>query len=318
MDQRKIRNTDLNLLVTLAALLETHNVSRAAESLGLSQPAVSHALNRLRAVFDDPLLVRSGRVMVPTPRAESLRGQVEDVLTDVERLLSADDAFEPRETTRTFVVATNGFAAQLVIPALNDYLQERAPNANLRVIPLGSDDLRDVLSDGAVDVCLISGAIDHLPESLMMRVLRNDPFVMTVREGHAFQEPVRLREFASNPHILVSPRGDDTGVLDAMLANHGLRRRIALYLPDFTVVSNVLRRTDYVISTPLSIVQLLSQTDGLRQLEMPKELQMDSGALIALWHERVHGDSANRWFRQLVVEASEALEEKGLSDTPSI
>lgn len=312
MDQRNVHNTDLNLLVTLGVLLETHNVSRAAESLGLSQPAVSHALNRLRDVFDDPLLVRSGRVMVPTPRAESLRAHVQEVLAGVERLLSVDDEFEPSTTSRTFVVATNGFSAQLLIPELNHCLQERAPNANLRVIPLGNENSRDVLSDGEVDVCLVSGSIDRLPESLMMRVLYKDPFVMTVREGHAFQDPVPLEAFASAPHILVSPRGDDFGVLDSMLARHGLRRRIALFLPSFSAVSSVLQRTDYVISTPLSIVRMLSQTEGLRQLPMPTALQMDSGALIVLWHERVHRDAANRWFRALVSEASSALKSTGL------
>lgn len=312
MDHRKVRNTDLNLLVTLAALLETQNVSRAAERLDLSQPAVSHALNRLRGVFDDPLLVRSGRAMVPTPKAEGLRDAVEEVLVRVERILTQDEDFVAAESTRTFVVATNGFAAQLLIPELNHALQEQAPHASLRVIPLQHHDMRDLLASGAVDVCLISGSIDRLPESLMMRVLYQDPFVCTVRDGHPFGERVGLKQFAETPHILVSPRGDDFGVLDTMLATHGLRRRIALYLPDFLVVSEILQRTDYVISTPLSIVKLFQNSKGLRQLPMPKELQVDSGALISLWHERVHGDPVNRWFRRLVQEASDELKTRVL------
>lgn len=312
MGQRKVRNTDLNLLVTLAALLETQNVSRAAEKLDLSQPAVSHALNRLRTVFDDPLLVRAGRTMVPTPKAEALREEVDNVLLGVERILTRDETFVPSETIRTFVVATNGFAAQLLIPELNFALQKEAPHANLRVIPLQHNDMREVLSSGDVDLCLISGSIDRLPESLMMRVLYQDPFVSTVREGHPFADTVSLEQFAAASHILVSPRGDDFGVLDTMLASHGLRRRIALYLPDFIVVSEVLKRTDYVISTPLSIVELFKDGGELRQIPMPDELELGSGALIALWHERVHADPLNQWFRQLVSDSSARVRERVL------
>lgn len=307
MGHRKVRNTDLNLLVTLAALLETQNVSKAAQKLDLSQPAVSHALNRLRTVFDDPILVRSGRAMVPTPRAEAMREEIDAILHGVERILTHDERFVPAESTRTFVVATNGFAAQLLIPELNHALQNEAPHANLRVIPLQHQDMRELLASGEVDVCLISGSIARLPESLMMRVLYHDPFVATVRDGHAFGEHVTLQEFADASHVLVSPRGDDFGVLDTMLAHHGLRRRIALYLPDFIVVSDVLKRTDYVISTPLSIVKLFKDAGDLRQIAMPKELQLGEGALISLWHERVHSDPMNQWFRQLVSDASDRV-----------
>lgn len=309
MDHRKVRNTDLNLLVTLAMLLETQNVSRAAERLDLSQPAVSHALNRLRIAFDDPILVRSGRAMIPTPKAESLREEIDDILANIENVLTRDDVFIAQESTRTFVVATNGFAAQLLIPELTHALQRAAPNANLRVIPLQHRDMRDLLASGEVDVCLISGSIDRLPESLMMRVLFQDPFVSTLRDGHPLGDTVSLEAFASASHILVSPRGDDFGVVDTMLTTHGLRRRIALFLPDFIVVSEILKRTDYIISTPLSIVELFKDRTGLRQVPMPAELQIGSGALIALWHERVHADPVNQWFRQLVSDANDTVRE---------
>lgn len=307
MNDSKVRATDLNLLVTLAAILETQNVSRAAEDLGLSQPAVSHALNRLRETFDDALLVRSGRAMVPTPRAEELRPQVREVLATIEKLLVADEDFVPEETRRTFVIATNGFSAQLLIPSLVRELHARAPMANLRIVPTGHRDLRELLIDGQVDVCLISGRMDHLPESLMMRAIFDDPFVSTVGETHAFGEKVSLDDFANAPHILVSPRGDHLGVLDSMLAQRGLRRRVALVLPDFMTVPAVLRETDYVITTPVSIARLFGEQQGLKQFTPPDGLGMDAGALIALWHERVQNDPINRWFRRLVFEVGEQM-----------
>lgn len=307
MNDSKVRATDLNLLVTLAALLEAQNVSRAAEALGLSQPAVSHALNRLRETFDDALLVRSGRAMVPTPRAEALLPQVREVLADIERLLDANEDFNPEDTRRTFVVATNGFSAQLLIPALVHSLRSQAPHANLRITPTGHRDLRDLLTDGQVDACLISGSMDHLPESLMMRSLFEDSFVSTVREGHAFKEgQVSEAAFADASHILVSPRGDHLGVLDGMLAQRGMRRRVALVLPDFMTVPAILRSTDYVITTPVSISRLLNDSGGLRQFTPPGGLGL-SGALIALWHERVQNDPVNRWFRRLIFDVSERM-----------
>lgn len=307
MNDSKVRATDLNLLVTLAALLETQNVSRAAESLGLSQPAVSHALNRLRETFDDALLVRSGRSMVPTPRAEELRPMIREVIADIEKLLIPHEDFIPAETRRTFVIATNGFSAQLLIPELIRSLHAQAPQANLRITPTGHRELRELLTDGQVDVCLISGDMDHLPESLMMRTIFSDPFVSTVAKGHRFESGANLEDFAAASHILVSPRGDHLGVLDSMLAQRGLRRRVALVLPDFMTVPTILRQTDYVITTPVSIARMFGDQQGLVQFTPPDGLGIDTGALISLWHERVQNDPVNRWFRRLVFEVGERM-----------
>lgn len=309
MNESRARTTDLNLLVTLAALLETHNVSRAAESLGLSQPAVSHALNRLRDTFDDQLLVRSGRVMVPTPRAVELLPEVRELLAEIERILVPAEDFDPAETKRTFVVATNGFAAQVLVPELLRELRERAPNAVLRVVQTGHRDLRELLTDGEVDICLISGQIDHLPESLMMRMLFDDPFVVLVRDGHPLKGEVSLEDYAAAEHVLVSPRGDVHGAVDALLAQKGLRRRIALLLSDFMIVPQILTSTDYVITTPVTIARMFAREFDLRTFTPVGGLGADRGALFALWHERVQNDPVNQWFRRLVMDVGERLNE---------
>lgn len=309
MNESRARTTDLNLLVTLAALLETHNVSRAAESLGLSQPAVSHALNRLRDTFDDQILVRSGRVMVPTPRAIELLPAVREVIAEIERILVPPEDFIPAETTRTFVVATNGFAAQVLVPELLSALRERAPHAGLRVIQTGHRDLRELLTDGEVDICLVSGRIDHLPESLMMRALFDDPFVVVVREGHPLRDEVTLEDYAAAEHVLVSPRGDVHGAVDGMLAQRGMRRRIALLLSDFMIVPQILMTTDYVITTPVTIARMFEREYDLRTFTPVGGLGTDRGALIALWHERVQNDPVSQWFRRLVTEVGERLNE---------
>lgn len=307
MNDSRVRTTDLNLLVTLAALLETHNVSRAAESLGLSQPAVSHALNRLRDTFGDALLVRSGRMMVPTPRAEELLPQVRAVIAEIEQLLVPVEDFVPQETRRTFVIATNGFAAQILIPEIVQAMRDQAPHADLRFIQTGHQDLRELLTDGQVDMCLISGLMDHLPESLMMRSLFHDPFTCSVREGHPYADGMTLEQFAETEHILVSPRGDFHGAVDAALAQRGMRRRIALVLSDFMTVPQLLAESDYVITTPVSIARLFGREHALATFSPPEDVEFEPGALIALWHERVQKDPVNRWFRRMVIDVGERL-----------
>lgn len=301
MNDQKLRATDLNLLVTLVALLEAENVSRAAEQLGLSQPAASHALNRLRDTFDDPLLVRSGRRMVPTPRAEALLPRIKAILEDIQGVLSTAHVFEAAETRRTFVVATNGYSGQLLIPKLTARLLQAAPNANLRVIHVGHNNLRELLADGEVDLILYSGQIDMMPESLMVRALFEDGFMCCARPGHPLASgTMSVEDFAAADHILVSPRGDTHGAVDAALAVLGLRRRVRLVLPDFMSVGRILQNSDYVITTPASIGRLLSRNDALAQFQPPTELNFVVGSQVVLWHERVQHDPVNQWLRRLL------------------
>lgn len=306
----KLRTADLNLLVALRALLETRNVSRAAEELGLSQPAASHALNRLRDTFGDQLLVRSGRTMVATPKAELLLPKVRELLAGIESILDNEEEFSAPTSQRTFVIATNGFAAQRLVMPLVRAVSEEAPGANVHMVSLMDDNIRELLADGRVDLALLSMPMTSLPESLMMRLLFNDPFVTTVRAGHPFtKQAPDAKAFADALHILVSPKGDAVGAVDRGLAELGLRRRIVTVLPDYLVVPSLLRETDYVITTTRSIASILSEQSGLVQISPPPGLVDIRGGLYALWHERVQNDPASQWLRRLVLRVSEAVKE---------
>lgn len=304
----KLRRTDLNLLVTLRTLLESRNVSRAADDLGLSQPAASHALNRLRDVFQDQLLVRSGRSMVPTPKAEQLLPKIQDILVSLEEILELEDEFVPEASARTFVIATNGYAAQRLLAPIALALQEEAPNVDLRVIASHTEGVRELLAEGRADVALLSAALDMLPEALMMRQLFNDPFVSTVREDHPFvREGVTLESYADARHVLVSSNGEPFGAVDRGLASQGLRRRVALVLPDYMSVPAILHASDYVITTTQSIAKMFGEHSGLAHVAPPPGVIEIQGGLHALWHERVHADPTNQWIRRLILRVAEGL-----------
>lgn len=304
----KLRTTDLNLLVTLKVLLETRNVSRAAEEMGLSQPAASHALNRLRDVFQDQLLVRSGRNMVPTPKAELLLPKVREILDGLEEILQSNEEFVPATSDRTFVVVTNGYAAQRMLAPLVSQVIEEAPNVNLQIRSASPDDVRDLLAEGLADMALISAPMSALPESLMMRLLFTDPFVATAREGHPLaQGPVDVEAYAGASHVLVSSNGEPFGAVDKGLASSGLRRRVALVLPDYLAVPSILLETDYIITTTRSIAGMLGEHPGLVHFEPPSGVVDIPGGLHVLWHERVHSDPTNQWLRRLILRVAESL-----------
>ena len=314
MRDENLTGIDLNLLVALRALLELRSVSKAAQDLGLSQPAMSHALGRIREALGDPILVRSGRYMVPTPRAERLLPRVRKVLQDVEQLLVGDDLFTAETAVRVFTMTTNGFASFSMLPALRAVVSEQAPGVDLRIRQLARENLREMLADGDVDMALFTGAMHELPESLYSRKLYDDPFVCLVRREHPRVQRGRLalKDFVEMEHILVSPRGDAWGVVDHALADMGRARRVSLVVPNFVSVPQLIETSDLVVTIPVSMARVYARSCEVDHVEPP--LALPVGALYALWHERVHEDAANRWLRDAVwasVERSASIRGEG-------
>lgn len=304
MREENLKDIDLNLLVMLRALLETQSVSRAALQLGLSQPAMSHALNRLRNTFEDQILVRAGRRMVPTPRAEQMLARLQSLLDEAEHLILFRGEFDPAHSRRAFSLVTNGFASFAVFPKMQQALRAQAPNVDLRVRQLGRDDVRELLADGGVDIGLVTGELSNLPESLFSRRLFDDPFVCVVRTDHPLVgDTVSIDTYCELQHILVSPRGDSTGVVDRELAERGMSRRVSLVLPDFLAVPEILISSDYIVTVPASIAKLFANRPDLKLVEPPCDLPV--GSLIMLWHERVREDPAHQWLRTITAEAAD-------------
>lgn len=297
--QNDLRNMDLNLLVALEALLREESVTRAARELGRSQSAVSHALNRLRKEFDDELLVRSGRSMVRTGRGDELLEPLREALDRLGQVVASGGLFDPRESEAAFEIATNDYAQFVLLPPLIEKLQRRAPNIDLRVRELGSEPPTKRLATGAVDMALTLGLPEQVPETLYRRDLFQLDLVSLVRRDHpVVGDELDLEVFCELPHILISPMGDDEGVVDSTLRDRGRSRRVALVVPHFMVAPHLVAATDMVLTTARSVAESFAEFLPIRLLEPPLELKR--GTVSMVWHPRSHGEECHRWLRHCI------------------
>jgi DNA-binding transcriptional LysR family regulator len=284
---------DLNLLVTLDVLLAEGNVTRAAARLRLSPSAMSRALARLRQVTGDPLLVRAGRELVPTPRAIELRGQVGRLVQEAEAVLRPAAPLDPRRLERRFTLRSSEGFAETFGPRLIAALADEAPGVRLGFVQKPDKDSTP-LRDGSVD--LETGVVseDTGPE-LRTQALFRDRFVGVVRSGHRLADgaPVTPERYAAGRHIAVSRRGRERGPIDDALTALGLQRTVATLVGGFGTALALARASDLVASVPER------HTEGLRTGLHAFALPFETPALTVslLWHPRLDADPAHRWLR---------------------
>jgi DNA-binding transcriptional LysR family regulator len=294
-----MESRDLNLLLMLDALLQEENVTLAAKRMALSTPAASHALARIRERLDDPILVRAGRRMVLTPRAEQLRPEVRSLVEEATRVLSAAVPFSPADLRRTFTVFTTDHVLLVLGPTVDRILREEAPDVSLRFLPSVADDwipLRDGVAD--LSVCILG----HFPHEFRTRKLFTDRFVCVVREHHPrVGKRLTLEEYLALEHIVVSPLGRPSHV-DSVLAERGHERRIRRVVPFFISGLIMAATTDYVLTVSDRAAMALAKTLHLRIVEPP--LPLSPYALNLLWHPRLENEPANRWLREVFVRAA--------------
>ena len=295
-----MESSDFGLLVSLDALLQEGSVTAAARRVGLSTPVMSHALARMRERFGDPLLVRSGRGMLLTPRAQALKPQVHEVVLAARRTFDSARPFRANALSQTFVVHASDYVLTILGARLDAILCEEAPQLCLRFVPNTLDDpamLRDQGSDLAV------GIYGLLPQEMRRRQLLTDRFVCVVREAHPqVGKRLSLQRFVDLPHIQVAPRGKPGGYLDDMLRERGLKRRVARALPYFLTALQLAAESDYLLPISERIARRYARSLSLRILEVPLELQ--PYALSLLWHPRLDGDAGHRYLREVFVRAS--------------
>lgn len=285
----------MGLLVSLDALLQEGSVTGAARRVGLSTPAMSHALARIRERLGDPILVRSGRGMLLTPRATALKAQVHGVVTEARRALEPERPFVASELARTFVVHASDYVLTILGASVDRILREEAPKVCVRFVPNTPDDpalLRDQGSDLAV------GIYGDLPQEMRSRQLLTDRFVCVVRRGHPrAKQRFTLEEFVDIPHIQVAPRGKPGGYLDDVLAERGRARTVARAVPYFVTALQLAAATDYVLTISERIARLFAEPLALTILEVP--LKLRPYALSLVWHPRLDGDAGHRFLREI-------------------
>jgi DNA-binding transcriptional LysR family regulator len=293
---------DLNLLMTLDVLLAEGSVARAAQRLRLSPSAMSRALARLRETTGDPLLVRAGRGLVPTPRALELREHVSRLVQDAEAVLRPAEQLDLKQLTRTFTLRTSDGFVENFGPALIARVSEQAPGVRLHFVQKLSKDSA-ALRDGSVD--LETGVVGGTtsPE-VRTRALFEDRFVGVVRMGHPLsQGEIGAARYAAGRHVLVSRRGFDKGPMDDALKALGLEREISTIVGGFSAALALARASDLIATVPAQHTRNLRA--GLHSFDLPFDLAPITISM--LWHPRMDADSAHRWLRECVREVCAQL-----------
>ena len=297
-----VASLDLNLLRVLDALFRERHLTRAAKALGLSQPAASHALARLREHFDDPLFVRTSEGLVPTPGAAALEGKLRAAMRALEESVTGARAFDPATARTTFTLATADYGSFVVVPPLLERLRREAAGTELWVRSVRDDVFTD-LARGECDVYLGPVAVGATARGIHTRRLLEEHFVCVVRRDHPrVAEALDLDTYASLPHVFVAPRGTPGGVVDVALAKHRRKRHIAVAVPQFLLAPHLVAHSDMVLTIGRRVAEAFAAMLPLRVLAPP--LALPPFAMDLAWHDRTHADPAHAWFRDEIVEAA--------------
>jgi DNA-binding transcriptional LysR family regulator len=293
---------DLNLLIVFDAVMQDRSVTRAGNRIGLSQPAMSHALNRLRYMLKDELFVRTPDGMVPTPRAELLAQPLRNALSEMQLALEPA-VFEPAASDRSFALAVNNYAAVVLAPPLVAALASAAPSIRLDLRPSGTLDIVEQLDRGDLDLAV--GSLDNPGERFATAPLLEDPFVMVMRRGHpASRRKLNAAAIAALPHLEISSSGEDTGFIDRWLRERGVERRIALRAP-YLSAAPILAQSDLVATLSRRIAQEFVRNHPLQVRQPPYD--PPRVRTVMLWHRRLEGHPAHRWLRELILSVTKSL-----------
>ncbi|MFL6118719.1 LysR family transcriptional regulator [Actinophytocola sp.] len=301
-------HADLNLIEALDVLLTESSVTKAAARLNTSAPAMSRTLARLRRAFDDPLLVRAGRDLVPTPRALELRGEVHAVATRARALFAPSDTADPRTAVRMFDLQVNDMLSTTFIPSLIDDLRIQAPGISLRLRPENLEDT-PALREGLVDLEI--GIIRPGEPEIRSETLVTETLIGAVRPDHplARAKTVTPQRFAAADHIVMSRRGRAHGPIDEQLADLGLRRPVAAVVPTFASALFLARATDVVCVAPARLGRPMLDTLGLHTFPIP--LALPSLTIGMAWHPRNHHDRTHQLLRERTRHIMAAAVEQG-------
>ncbi|HEY9621928.1 MAG TPA: LysR family transcriptional regulator [Crinalium sp.] len=288
---------DLNLLIVFDALMQERNVTRAGQRLGLSQPATSAALSRLRHLFEDELLVKTASGMEPTSKALQLAETLQSPLLQIQAALTAQEPFVPETSDRIFRLGMSDYAELVLLPELMQQLSQQAPHVQIQVRATDRQEALSLLDEDHIDLAI--GFYPNCSFWHRQQVLFEEEFVCVCRQNHPAvqQQSPTLEQYLNAAHLLVSLREDRTGRIDQILANQDMQRRITLTIPHFLLAGFILARTDLLAALPQRLAQVWADFLPLQLLPLP--MQVPGFALSMLWHGKNHDEAGHQWLRSL-------------------
>lgn len=295
----ELHQLDLNLLVVFDQLLAQRRVARVAETLGLTQPAVSNSLAKLRRLFDDELFLRTPAGMAPTPYAEQLAEPVRHALALIHGGINQRTHFDPATAQQPFTLAMTDIGEIYFLPTLLERVRREAPGVTLSTVRNTAVQLREELESGRVDLAL--GLLPQLKAGFYQRRLFAQRYVCLLRRGHRLDKRrMTLAEFGAAEHLVVVAAGTGHGRVDELLQRSGIERRVRLTVPHYVSVGHILQGSDLVATVPERLADRLLAPFGLVKLAHPAALP--EVAINVFWHAKQHRAPANRWLRGLVFE----------------
>jgi DNA-binding transcriptional LysR family regulator len=298
MNDAHILDLDLNLLKVLDAILRERSVTRAAGSLGTTQSAVSHSLNRLRDYFHDPLFVKEAEGMVATRKAEALRQPVTEVIGVLRQRIISEASFDPAGASRAFTLCMTDMGELVFLPPLVELFRRHAPGCRLRTLQVPTEQIEGLLGAGDADLAL--GSVRAPAEILFRQRLFMHSFVAIVStRNREVGAKLSLKQFERLPHVAVALTGKPGSTYDAVLDEQGVQRNVVLTTPHFLTVPLLLERQPELIATvPVELAKVFERYGAVRSLQLP--VSLPPFALDQYWHSRFHHDPAIVWLRELV------------------
>ena len=296
----KLNDLDLNLLLVFDRLVQDGRVSRVADALGLSQPAVSNALRRLRDALGDELFVRTPSGMSPTPHAQRLAEPVAQALRTLQGALNVQASFDPARSERCFTLAMTDVGEIYFLPVLMDALSDKAPGITLRCVPVADPGLREQMAAGRVDLAL--GSLPQLQGGFFQQALFRQRYVALMRAGHALaaQRQLTATQFRAAAHVQVISAGTGHGQVEDALQRLGVHRRVQLTVPHYVALGHVLGRTELIATVPERLAERLTPAHGL--VARPLTLRLPSSTIAQFWHSHLHRDPGHQWLRGLTAQ----------------
>jgi DNA-binding transcriptional LysR family regulator len=295
---------DLNLLRVFQAILEERSLTRAGQRLGLSQPAISYALGRLRSLFDDPLFVRTTDGMLPTPTAEQLAVPVGRAIASIREALRHGEQFDPQTSSRAFRLSMSDIGEQVFLPPICEKLQRVAPLVRLEAGQVPVADVEENLRLGQLDFAI--GNLPTLKLTTNCAVLFHEAYVCMTRKRPGLPaRQLSKQKFLEQSHVAVVSSESSHRTIDDSLRASGLHRRIALRVPHFTVIPQILQRTDWMVTLPYRVAKLFNESGQF--LIYPLPVEIPEVEVTVHWHDTFDKDEGSRWFRELIIETLREL-----------